>query len=150
VRTRPRTSPSRRAARARTSLRGWRRSAPRHDGSASGPPTAPDGSPRRCWRPDKGDPKVPGSDQRFWQGDIGTHGLHLLFLAESDNARQTVPLTEIVSSWQMVMLKGQQDSTAGEKYGRSFEKPLVTAVLPYSGTPDTSAKAKARSKRRAR
>ena len=39
---------------------------------------------------------------------------------------------------------------AGVSDGRSFEKPLVTAVVPYSGTPDGSRKAKARSKRRAR
>jgi hypothetical protein len=59
--------------------------------------------------------------------------VHLLFQADSDNARQTVPLDEIVSSWQMVMLPGQRTGAAGEHYGRSFEKPLVTAVLPYQG-----------------
>ena len=41
-----------------------------------------------------GDP--PTARDRFYQGSIGTHGLHLLFLVDSDNARQTVPLTEIV------------------------------------------------------
>jgi len=88
---------------------------------------APDGSPRRCWRPDKGDPAVPGGDQRFWQGDIGTHGLHLLFQADSDNARQTEPVDEIVSDWNMVMLPGDPGNV-GEQYGRSFERPLVTVV----------------------
>src|SRR4051812_11109587 len=88
--------------------------------------TASDGSPRRCWDSRK-DAKVPAGDDRFWQGDIGTHGLHLLFLAESDNARMTVPLTEIVSEWQMVMLKGDPGNV-GERYGRSFEKPLVPLV----------------------
>src|SRR3712207_5364071 len=53
---------------------------------------APDASPRRCWR---GDPAVPDGDQRFWQGSIATHGLHLLFVVDSDNARQTVPTNEI-------------------------------------------------------
>jgi hypothetical protein len=48
----------------------------------------------------------------------------------------------------MVMLPGQRDASAGEKYGRSFEKPLVTAVVPYSGTPETKSKGKSRSRRR--
>jgi hypothetical protein len=94
--------------------------------------TAPDGSPRRCWHKEDG---VPDSDQRFWQGDIGTHGLHILFLADSDNARQTVPLTEIVSDWDMVMLPPAQTLDAdgnpinvGEQYGRILEKPLVAVV----------------------
>jgi hypothetical protein len=94
--------------------------------------TAPDGSPRRCWRPDKGDPAVPNGDQRFWQGDIGTHGLHLMFLADSDNARQTVPTDEIVSDWNMVMLPGDPGNV-GEQYGRAFERPLVTVVRPVTG-----------------
>jgi hypothetical protein len=88
--------------------------------------TAPDGSPRRCW---DGSPAVPDGDQRFWQGSIGTHGLHLLFLADSDNARQTVPLTEIVSDWRMVMLPGDPGEV-GDQYGRTFEKPLVPVARP--------------------
>jgi hypothetical protein len=86
--------------------------------------TASDGSPRRCWKTSDG---IPNGDDHFFQGDIGTHGLHLLFLADSDNARQTVPLTEIVSTWQMVMLQGDPGNV-GERYGRSFEKPLLTIV----------------------
>ena len=61
---------------------------------------------------------------------VFVHVLHLLFLVDSDNGRQTVPLDEIVSEWQMIMLRGQRDGTAGEQYGRSFEKPLVTVVAP--------------------
>ncbi|MFL5822810.1 MAG: hypothetical protein ACJ764_05140 [Solirubrobacteraceae bacterium] len=81
--------------------------------------------PRKCWTPSDGIPS-PG-DQRYYQGDIGTHGLHLLFQVESDNARQTVPIDEIVSEQRMVMLPGQQGNV-GEKYGREFEKPLVVRV----------------------
>jgi hypothetical protein len=92
-------------------------------------PIASDGTPRRCWRTSDGDPN--GSDH-FYQGSIGTHGLHLLFLVDSDNARQTVPLTEIVSNWRMVMLPGARDAQAGEEYGRGFEKPLVAAALDRS------------------
>ena len=93
-------------------------------------------TPRKCWKPSDGVPAV-GTDE-FFQGSIATHGLHLLFLADSDNARQTVPLTEIVSDWQMVMLPGRHDAKAGERYGRAFEKPMVVAAQeiggPVSGT----------------
>jgi hypothetical protein len=91
--------------------------------------TAADGStqPRKCWAP--GDGRPDGS-QRYFQGSIGTHGLHILFLAESDNARMTVPLTEIVGEQRLVMLPGQRDGGVGEAYGRGFEKPLVTVSLP--------------------
>jgi hypothetical protein len=82
------------------------------------------GAPRRCWKPSDG---VPPGDARYYQGSIGTHGLHLLFLAESDNARLTVPVDEIVSDWRMVMLPGDPGNV-GERYGRSFEKPLVATV----------------------
>ncbi len=81
--------------------------------------------PRKCWTPADGIP-APG-DQRYYQGDIGTHGLHLLFQVESDNARQEIPIDEIVSEQRMVMLPGQQ-SNVGEQYGREFEKPLVVQV----------------------
>jgi hypothetical protein len=47
--------------------------------------------------------------------------------ADSDNARQTVPATEIVSDWSLVMLAGEQGNV-GERYGRSFEHPLVATV----------------------
>jgi hypothetical protein len=103
---------------------------PRVDpGSSNEPRTYSDTSgtsqPRKCWTPADG---IPGSgDQRYYQGDIGTHGLHLLFQLESDNARQEVPIDEIVSDQRMVMLPGQQGNV-GEQYGREFEKPLVVRV----------------------
>jgi hypothetical protein len=80
---------------------------------------------RKGWAPADGIP-APG-DQRFYQGDIGTHGLHLLFQLESDNARQQVPIDEMVSEQRMVMLPGQQHNV-GEQYGREFDKPLVVRV----------------------
>ena len=69
----------------------------------------------------------------YYQGSIGTHGLHLLFLADSDNARQTVPVDEIVSEQRMVMLPGNPGNV-GEQYGRGFEKPLVSLATPFEGT----------------
>ncbi len=98
--------------------------------------TASDGSPRRCWnakgdagkRP--GDKATPNGDDHFWQGDIGTHGLHLLFQADSDNGRTTVPVSEIVSDWDLIMLPptAENQGNVGEKYGRTLEKPLVAIV----------------------
>ena len=58
--------------------------------------------------------------------------MHILFLADSDNARQTVPLTEIVSSQRQVFLTGERDATTGEQFGRGFEKPLVAVASDAS------------------
>jgi hypothetical protein len=94
--------------------------------------TAPDGTTQKrvCWTPADGDP---AGNPKYFQGDIGTHGLHLLMIAESDNARQTVPVDEIVSEQRIVMLPGDQGNV-GEQYGRSFEKPLVANAVPFSGS----------------
>jgi hypothetical protein len=91
-------------------------------------PATGETKPRRCWHPGDG---LPNESPAFYQGSIATHGVHLLFLAESDNARQTVPIDEIVSNQRMALLPGDPGNV-GEKYGRGFEKPLVTAVTPYS------------------
>ena len=92
---------------------------------SAGEPTTYNGAPRRCWTPQDG---VVDNDPTFFQGDIGAHGVHILFLVDSDNARQTVPVTEIVSSHRQVFLPGQRDALAGEQFGRGFEKPLVAVV----------------------
>jgi hypothetical protein len=102
-----------------------------HLRSADEPSVAADGTTRTCWKPSDG---LPNGSDHYYQGAIGTHGLHLPFLVDSDNGRQTVPVDEIVSIWHMVMLPGQRDATAGEQYGRSFEKPLVAVGVPYQGT----------------
>ncbi|HEX4718887.1 MAG TPA: hypothetical protein VH300_10185 [Thermoleophilaceae bacterium] len=88
--------------------------------------TAPDGTtkPRQCWKPSDGNPH---GNLKYFQGDIATHGMHLLLIAESDNARQTVPLTEIDAEQRLVFLPGNRGNV-GEQYGRSFEKPLVASV----------------------
>lgn len=99
--------------------------------SSSEPRTyqAADGTtqPRKCWQAADG---VPDGSQRFFQGSVGTHGLHILLIADSDNARQTIPLTEIVAEQRMVMLPGRHGPEAGERYGRGFEKPLLAVVTP--------------------
>jgi hypothetical protein len=88
------------------------------------PTTLSDGTPRTCWEPNDG----PVESDRFYQGDIGTHGVHLLFLVDSDNARQTVPLSEIVVEQRQVFLPGDPGNV-GEQYGRSLEKPLIATAL---------------------
>lgn len=106
--------------------------------------------PRTCWTPANGhpndafvagaqpmDPDDPKSamigdeygDERYFQGDIGAHGLHILFIAESDNAALTVPTTEIVSEQRMVVLPGDQGNV-GERYGYSTELAVVAFVIP--------------------
>ena len=64
----------------------------------------------------------------LYQGDIGTHGVHVELIADSDNATSTVPLTEIDSEARIVVLPGLQ-SNVGEQYGRGTEKPLIATVL---------------------
>jgi hypothetical protein len=86
------------------------------------------GVARKCWTPQDGDPQ---GSPRFFQGSIATHGVHFLTVLESDNARLTVPLTEINGNWRMVMLPGRHGAEAGERYGRGFEKPLVAVARPF-------------------
>jgi hypothetical protein len=87
------------------------------------------GNPRACWDPTMGDPAAVTPGDHLYQGDIGTHGVHIELIADSDNALTTVPLTEIDSETRIVVLPGMQ-SNVGEKYGRGTEKPLVATVLP--------------------
>jgi hypothetical protein len=91
-----------------------------HLRSGDEPQKAGDGTPRKCWHPEDGLPKA---SDHFYQGSIATHGVHLLFIAESDNARQTVPIDEVVSENRMVMLPGQQGPAAGQYYGGQPGKP---------------------------
>jgi len=86
------------------------------------------GHKRVCWSPADGDPAKVRPRDHFFQGDIGTHGIHLEFIADSDNAAQTVPLDEIDSEQRIVVLSGPRDNV-GEQYGRGTEKPLVVTVL---------------------
>jgi hypothetical protein len=93
-----------------------------------------EGEPRRCW-----DVEADGRDHpelgtaRFYQGSIGTHGMHLLAIVDSDNAFLPVPLTEIAATQRMVVLPPTDDNV-GERYGRGFEKPLVAAAVPYDAS----------------
>ena len=111
------------------------------DGTGSDPglhlnPAEPDpdvdsnGNPRLCWAPKFGDPSAYAADH-FYQGDIGTHGVHILLIADSDNAHTTEPVDEISAEQRRVILPGLRGNV-GEQYGRGFEKPLVATATPMS------------------
>jgi hypothetical protein len=85
-----------------------------HLRSGDEPKKASDGTARKCWHPEDG---LPNASDHFFQGSIATHGVHILFILDSDNARQTVPVDEIVAENRMVMLPGQQGPEAGQYYG---------------------------------
>ena len=95
--------------------------------------TAPDGStqPRECWDSDTDAPPPAEGDPRYYQGSIGTNGVHILLIADSDNANMTVPVTEIDGDQRIVVLP-PQDGNVGELYGRGTEKPLVAVAVPES------------------
>ena len=101
-------------------------------GEAGEPRTTATGEPRKCWSPSDG---LPDGSDRFFQGSIATHGVHILAIAESDNARQTVPLTEIVADQRLVMLPGWRDGATGEQYGRAFEHQYVRTVVEPANPP---------------
>ncbi|MFP5225133.1 MAG: hypothetical protein ACLGH3_06240 [Actinomycetota bacterium] len=86
---------------------------------------------RICWDADvHGDPQLdPDGPRKFWQGDIGTHGVHIQIIADSDNANMTVPLTEMMIEQRMVILPGEQPNV-GELYGRNTEFPLQVRARP--------------------
>ena len=105
-----------------------------------------DGQPRVCWDPSMGDPASVVPRDHLYQGDIGTHGVHIQLIADSDNAAGTVPSTEIDSEARIVVLPGLQPNV-GERYGRGTEKPLVVVVLPAM-TPVLDRTGRARNPRR--
>jgi hypothetical protein len=125
--------------------------------SSLNPPAGVTLIPRRCWNhhPDGTPYNLPGSagydpnkppesdplpnprfspqgDIRYFQGDIGTHGLHIVFIVDSDNAQATVPVDELDSEQTQVILPGRQ-ANVGEAYGRDLEEPLVATVGPADG-----------------
>jgi hypothetical protein len=90
---------------------------------------------RKCWHPEDG---APGGSN-FFQGSIATHGVHLLFIADSDNARQTVPIDEVVSQQDMALLPGQATGEVGASLGQAFSTPLSPSVRPAATVRDAAA-----------
>jgi hypothetical protein len=89
------------------------------------------GIDRVCWKPGDILTGVAELDAKYWQGDIATHGLHLEFIADSDNAAMTVPITEVDSEQRMVVLPSTHENV-GEVYGRSIEFPLQASARPFA------------------
>jgi hypothetical protein len=116
------------------------------------PGTATYNSSKPAERPDPTpDPSFgPQGDVRYFQGDIATHGLHLLFTSDSDNADATVPLDEIDSTDTQFMLPPNAPNVGTQAnlmytapiqaVARPFGRGSLTAPQPYlagSGMPNT-------------
>jgi hypothetical protein len=102
----------------------------------------PDGTP---------DPTFgPQGDVRYFQGDIATHGLHLLFTGDTDNANATVPVDEVDSlDNQLILPPGV--GNVGQAATLPYTAPIQAAATPFgvssvsapspyvagSGVPDT-------------
>jgi hypothetical protein len=87
---------------------------------ASKPAQQPDAAP---------DPSFgPQGDVRYLQGDVATHGLHMLVVAESDNAELTVPVDEIdAADNQLILPPGV--GNVGDAASRAYLLPITTAVV---------------------
>lgn len=72
----------------------------------------------------------PQGDVRYFEGDIATHGLHLLFTADSDNADLTVPVDEIDSVDHQVVLPPNEPNV-GAAYSARFTTPIEPVVTPF-------------------
>jgi len=125
--------------------------------SGSNPPAGYQLYPRRCWNHNAdGSPyNIPGTasydpnkpaqqsdpppdpsfspqgDVRYFQGDIGTHGLHIEFIADADNAQATVPVDEIDSDQHQVVLPPAQGNV-GQAYANGIQVPVETLVTAWS------------------
>jgi hypothetical protein len=99
--------------------------------------------PRKCWEPSDGlpDPNFAATtagrtdyygDERYFQGDIGANGLHLMFQVDSDNASLTVPVTEISAVQRQVILQGVNLPNVGDFYGRWSDFPLTAVTALYA------------------
>ena len=92
--------------------------------NAAKPAEKPDSAP---------DPSFsPQGDVRYFQGDVATHGLHVLFNVESDNATLPVPLDEAQIIDHQLILPGRQGNVGGA-YSQQFVTPAITLVTPWLG-----------------
>ena len=91
---------------------------------ASKPVQHPDAAP---------DPRFsPQGDVRYLQGDVATHGLHMLVVAESDNVELTVPVDEIDAvDNQLILPPGV--GNVGASASRAYLLPITTAIVTPFG-----------------
>jgi hypothetical protein len=99
------------------------------------PGTATYNSSLPAQRPDPApDPSFgPQGDVRYLQGDIATHGLHLLLTSDADNADATVPLDEIDSVDSQLILPPDEPNL-GAAANQSYATPIQTAATPFPVT----------------
>ncbi len=79
------------------------------------------------------DPKFgPQGDVRYFEGDIATHGLHLVFTSDSDNADLTTAVDEIDSVDHQVILPPDQGNV-GAAYSARYTTPIEAVIAPFGG-----------------
>jgi hypothetical protein len=74
----------------------------------------------------------PQGDVRYFEGDIATHGLHLLFTSDSDNADLTTAVDEVDSVDHQVILPPDQGNV-GAAYSAQYSAPIQPLVTPFGG-----------------
>jgi hypothetical protein len=99
------------------------------------PGTATYTSGKPAERPDPApDPNFgPQGDVRYYQGDVATHGLHLLFTSDSDNADATVPVDEIDSTDTQFLLPPNQPNV-GTSVNAVYTTPIQALATPFGGS----------------
>jgi hypothetical protein len=103
---------------------------------ASKPVQAPDPAPDPAFGPQ--------GDVRYLQGDVATHGLHLLFTSDSDNAYMTVPVDEIDSADNQLILPGDIGNV-GSAASLDYSAPITAVVTPFGAASIAAAAASTRS-----
>ncbi len=92
---------------------------------AKAPARAPDPPP---------DPQFgPQGDVRYFEGDVATHGLHLVFTSDTDNADLTTAVDEADSVDHQVVLPPDQ-TDVGAAYSAQFTAPIATLVTPFGAS----------------
>jgi hypothetical protein len=85
---------------------------------------SPDPAPNRHFGPQ--------GDVRYLQGDVATHGQHMLLIAESDNATLTTAVDEIdAADNQLILPPGV--GNVGAAASRAYLLPVTTAVVTPFG-----------------
>ncbi len=75
----------------------------------------------------------PQGDVRYFEGDIATHGLHLLLTSDSANASLTVPVDEIDSTDYQAILPPNEPNV-GAPYSQQFLTPIEAVVTSFPPT----------------
>jgi hypothetical protein len=99
------------------------------------PGTATFDSSKKRQSPDPApDPRFgPQGDVRYLQGDVATHGQHMLFLVETDNADTTTAVDEVdAADNQLILPPGV--GNVGNAAARDYLLPVTSAVVtPFGG-----------------